>query len=239
VREVQKIKSLQIITHDRDLKLREREIKMKTHAMSLLLAFAVLGAMPAFAGETMFTLGSETDVLELDHYRAYTWGIDLGFSTADTPLTEFTLTFEGIYNFDTTPNILYVRLLDEVVQPGLTVYRDRQAYGDFFEGQGALIGTWTDDREQQEKIDNPQNLVFEFSKISVGDRTLLELLNEYGTNGTVGIGFDPDCLYKTQVLGSFSTASVPPPTIVPTPAAIVLAGVGTTLVGLLRRRQQV
>jgi len=212
---------------------------MKTRTMMTLLACVVMGAAPAFAAETVFTLGSEDDVLGLDHYRAYTWGIDLGFSTTDTPITEFVLTFEGIYNYNTAPNILYVHLLDDVTHSGLMIQRDRQAFGNFFEGRGTFVGTWTDDRDEKEKIDNPQSLVFEFSKITVGNRTLVDILNEYGAGGYVGIGLDPDCLYKTNVTGFVKTASAPPATaIVPTPSAIVLAGIGTTVVGLLRRRNK-
>jgi hypothetical protein len=59
----------------------------------------------------------------------------------------------------------------------------------------------------------------------------LDVLRAYAVDGRIALGFDPDChFYNCGVNFSINTA------VVPAPSAILLAGLGTTLVGWLRRR---
>lgn len=195
---------------------------MNNRMIMLVLAVALGLVSSGYAGESFFQ-SNPANLGDLDHYKAYTWGVDLGFSTAEKPITEFSVTFEGIYNYNTAPKVLYIHLLESSEAAGLNVYRDLAAKGDYFDGQGVLIAVWSD------SIAVPQTVSFTF------DQNLLDILNTYAADGRFAFGFDPDCYYRND--GFTFAASFAP--IVPAPAAIVLAGMGTALIGWLRRRTSI
>lgn len=165
----------------------------------------------------------DKDIFDLDHYYAFEWGIDLGFSTSDTPIVEAYLEFDNISNWwYESYDILYVDLLegDEV---GLMAYRDRQAAGDYFDGQGFSLFTWSDDTDRV-----PSDEVFALSSIPGA----IEALNLYGMDGIVAVTIDPDCHYWNDgVQFRIVTAAVP------APGAIMLGSVGLLFVGWLRTRK--
>jgi hypothetical protein len=68
----------------------------------------------------------------------------------------------------------------------------------------------------------------------------LDLLNSYILNdGVFGIGLDPDChYYNDGVKFSYETITIVPPVgNIPAPSAILLGGIGISLVGWLKRRR--
>jgi hypothetical protein len=177
-----------------------------------------------FLNGTLFAdavfIPDDQDVFDLDHYYAYEWGIDLGFSTADTPIVEAYIEVENIQNWWIEDlDVLYVDLLDGSTV-GLTPYRDNQATGDFFEGQGLNIVQWTDTSDRV-----PSDEVFAL------DAEALATLNAFGQDGLISLGIDPDCHYWNDGMKFRVVTSV-----VPAPGAMILAGIGTILVGWLRRR---
>lgn len=200
---------------------------MKKLTVLLILAVVCGVASYSYAGESVFQ-PNPADLWDLDHYKAYTWGVDLGFSTADTAITSAVLSFDNIQNWTPESNILYVHLMDLSVggTVGTTVIRDLYASGDFFVGQGVLIDTWSDSQFA------PQDISFTFSQ------ELLATLNSYGADGRILIGFDPDCHYWNDGVTLTVSCANPAP-IVPAPGAVVLAGIGTALVGWLRRRTSI
>lgn len=202
----------------------------------VILAAAVVAAPYARAAEATFTPSPSANMWDLDHWRYYTWGVDLGFSTSDAPITEAVLTFKNIRNWNTQSNVLYIHLLEGEVVPlnGLVAGRDWGSGGDYFAGQGILIDAWTDETAQ------PRDLVYDFGEIEISaGYTVLDALNAYGTNGFIGFGFDPDCHYYNDGISFRVVTAVASAPIVPAPGAVLLAGIGTAVVGWLRRRQSI
>lgn len=175
---------------------------------SLVLADAVFVYEPPVA-----------DMYDLDHYYAYRWGLDLGFSTSTTPIVEATLTFKHIYNWRVEEDHLYVHLLD-TAPIGIQTFWDGQGSGDYFNGQGVLLIDWDDPDENNRTKD----LVITFTGAQ------LAALNSYGADGRIGFGLDPDCHYYNRGI-KFKV------TVVPAPGAVMLGSVGMLLVGWLRTRK--
>lgn len=166
------------------------------------------------------------DVFDLDHYYAYTWGIDLGFSTTDQPIVEAVLTFTDIHNWRVEDDHLYVHLMDDG-RLGLRRHWDGQGGGDYFDGKGILLSVWNDPEEWNKTKD----LVISFN----ADQ--LAVLNAYGSDGKVVFGLDPDCHYYNKGISFSVRTYMPPATVVPAPAAVMLSSVGLVLVGWLRTRK--
>lgn len=183
----------------------------------------IIGAVLILSGslfaDAVFT-PPEQDIFDLDHYYAYTWGIDLEFSTSETPITEAVLTFTDIYNWKAEDDNLYVHLLDDA-ELGLSRDWDGAGDGDFFAGQGDLLINWDDPAEW----DTTKDLVVTFT----ADQ--LALLNEWGADGRIALGFDPDCHYYNNGV-SFKVVTA----AVPAPGAIMLGTFGLMVVGWIRTR---
>ena len=119
------------------------------------------------------------DIFDLDHYYAYTWGLDLGFSTADTPITEAVLTFTNINNWLIEDDHLYIHLLDDA-DVDLDRQWDGEGGGDYFLSQGVLLIDWND----PEEWNRDKDLVITFT----ADQ--LAALNAYGADHIIGFGLN-------------------------------------------------
>ncbi len=199
-----------------------------------VIAFVCLPASAAFTEEPARTYTpisgmsyspNPSDMYDLDHAYYYTWGIDLGFRSTDPgyEIQAAELVFRNIRNWDTNPNMLFLHLLDGAPS-GLQRDRDAQGRNDYdfddaFAGQGVLLGEWSNDPAGQ-RVD----LVFTF------EGETLALLNQYAADGHIGFGMDPDCHFYNDGIKFIAT--------VPAPSALLLGGIGTLLVGSLRRRRQ-
>jgi len=167
----------------------------------------------------------------LDHYKWYNWKIDLtaaGYTTG-TAITEATLTFHNINNWDNKTNVLYIHLLDSSSGSGLTSGIDNQNGGDKFVGQGVLIDSWHDNSGGPGGTKD--ELVYTFSLLPDG-RNILPDLNAYAADGYIAFGVDPDCHYWNDGVEFKITT-----TTIPAPGAILLGSIGVGIVGWLRRRR--
>jgi len=192
--------------------------------MFILTAMFILGGI--LHADAVF-VPPVKDIFDLDHFYAYTWGIDLGSDTVSAPITSATLTFSGIHNWIIEKNDhLYIHLLDDAAL-GLTRKWDGFSSGDYFRGQGLLLIDWSDPEEWNWNKD----LVITFTDAQ------LAVLNEYGKDGRIAFGMDPDCHYFNKGVSFSIGTGVPTSAVVPAPGAITLGTVGLMFVGWLRTRK--
>lgn len=184
-----------------------------------LVAGAFLASF-ATAGTYTFT-PTNNDLGDLDHYYAYSWGIDFSVPQGET-ITGATLTVKNIYDWTVEDDILYVNMLDNPGS-GVKQFYDNQGGGNYFSGQGKVVGTYTDPVGGHS---TNTNLTFDLGALG-----LLGSLNQYAADGKFGFGFDPDCHYFNDgVTLKVTTAPVPEP------ASLATLAVGG--LALLRRRKK-
>jgi hypothetical protein len=178
--------------------------------MAGVIAFLVLGLICSNAfSSTIRVVPNPADLYDLDHEKAYTWGIDRSWSF-DEAVASATLSFDNIRNWDNNPNVLYIHLLD-TASLGVRVFTDNQAVSDYFNGQGTVLTVY------RNLPATAQDLSYSFNSDQIA------FLNTYATDGRFGLGFDPDChFYNSGVSLELETASVPEPA---TMVMVVLGGV--------------
>jgi len=189
--------------------------KIKT--AGLLLGLLMFVSMSAHSAVFSF-VPNPADFNDFDHYKAYTWGI--GWDPSNSPIVEATLTFKNIGDWAVESNdILYTHLLN-YAPLGVTSYNDYTT-GDYFNGQGMLINTWSDP-------DNgtfPSDLVIHFNAAAIA------ALNNYAADGRFALAFDPDCHYFNDGVELMVSSDVPEPT------TILLFGLGTLGMAAFRKRR--
>ncbi len=123
-----------------------------------------------------------SDLDDLDHYCAYTWGIDVSHLTG-MPICDIELRIDDITNFDDGPNVLWIHLLDDAPL-GVCELWDGHDSVDEFEGSGPLVDGWSDTNGSGTTDD------LSYSLSTLG---LLTTAEEYCADGVLAFAFDPDC----------------------------------------------
>lgn len=191
--------------------------------------------------------------IDLNHNKAYTWGIELLLGD-DESIAEASFTLDDIDNWEVEPDFLYVHLLDGVPL-GIKRYNDNRS-GDYFDGQGVLLFTFTDDNEipiynskgkRTGWTNPPEDYMHIFTTGQIAS------LTSFIGDGFFGFGLDPDCHYSfTKIIFQVTTriTSNPgggdpgggdpgegqePPSI-PEPSTLLLLGSGLASLAFFRRR---
>ena len=152
---------------------------------------------------------SPADLGDLDHSRAYTWGINWNWS--DEVIDSATLSIKNLNDWEVEPDdVLYIHLLDSAT-PGVKTHSDTTP-GDWFAGKGILLTTYSD----PDTGSNPAvNWSYQFTSQD------LNTLSSYVAGG-FGLGFDPDChFYNTGVKLTITTHT-------PEPAGLLIGGLAVS-----------
>ncbi|MBL8067401.1 MAG: PEP-CTERM sorting domain-containing protein [Armatimonadetes bacterium] len=170
------------------------------------LALMTLAGVASAATYT-FTPPGNSNLSNLDHYDAYKWGININLG-ANERITGASLEIKNIWDWTVEQDILYVDLLDlkptDANQVGVKSFYDNQASGDYFQGQGVRVGTWSDPVGGYARN---FNLKFDFAQQGV-----LDDLQNFAKDGFFALTFDPDCHYFNDgVKLKVYTETVPEP----------------------------
>jgi len=196
-----------------------KRISVSAAILTLLLSLSTT----SWAGLYTY-VPSPADLNDLDHYKAYAWG--LNWTHPQERIIGASLTFYNIYDWEAESNdILWVNLLNTPPLIGVKTYTDDQNPGNYFAGwDKTLIGTWTDPVGGLPK----DTITFTFNEPA------LAAFRSYVADGKFGLGIDPDChYYNDRVRLSIATSN----TAIPEPATMVLVGLGLAGVGIIRRKR--
>ena len=171
---------------------------MKTLTLVAILSAAIVCASAAHCAEYTF-VPDPSNLGNLSHSYSYTWGFDLDIPD-DEIVVGAQITFFQIYNWKALEqDRLYVHLLDDV-DAGFTQIVEPDPAGDYFEGQGLLLGVFHD-------VDGPasrDDLTYDIPHAQLG----------WMMDGNSGFALDPDCHYYNrgvEVVVETEVAAIPEP----------------------------
>jgi hypothetical protein len=220
------------------------------------LLISALAAIPAYA--TSFTFQpNPTDLNDLSHDSAYTWGISgANESTLSSQLASgyrivsVVLTVTNIYNWDAadTDNQLFIHLLDNPLNNVTTIIDDPADNGvnqgtvsDYFSGNissnhGIYYSGTNTYLTQYHDADGPTtkvNLTYDLTGFA---STFASYIGDGHTGGSgyadFGLGFDPDCHYYNDGISlSITTSNSVPDNAV----TLLLLGFGLVAMAGLHR----
>lgn len=183
----------------------------------LILAAFLVSAISGIARANTYDFSpSVSGLWDLTHQQYYKWGVNWSLPTGEH-ITSASLTYKQIWDWAHETDHLYTHLLDSVT-PGITVGNDLDGSSDYFNGQGLLLGNWSDPYgDSLHKIDLTYDIPStHFSWLS---------------DGNFGFGIDPDChYYNDGIVFTINTSTVPEP------ATLSLLGLG--LLGILGLRKK-
>ena len=195
---------------------------MSKHVIWMVLGMVTLALAGVANADTYTFTPNPADLYDLNRSTLYKWGLGTDWLDDNEVVTSATLYINGIYNYDTSANILYAHLLDDIAL-GVTRSTDRYPNADSFASAGPLLFTWSDTDGPRTKT----NLAYEFTAADLAN------LNAYLESGTFGFGFDADCHYYNNGVKLVITTGV-----VPEPATITLMGLGLAGAAAMRLRRR-
>lgn len=205
--------------------------------LRLFLFLSALG-WGATAHALTFTFSpTPSDLGDLDHHNATTWGIATAGIPANQVITGAKLKIKRLWDWKVEPNdTLFIRLLDTAAI-GVKTFVDNTSdtvISDYFSGQGILLTTWTDPIGGYNGA-FATNFTYTFSA------SQLATLITYANNATLpgkaafGFGFDPDCHYYNDGI-TFEITTAPVVTVPDSGSAVLLLGSGLLAIAVIRRR---
>lgn len=192
----------------------------------MLTALVVMLAAPMALADVYTYQPTPSDLNDLDHAKAYEWGIDVSDIPGDDAIAGGSLVFYDIYDWTNESNDLYATLLD-TAPLGVTEHADSQASTNYFAGQGLELVHYED------LSTTAQDLTYTF------DASEVATLATYAADGVIGLGIDPDCHFynsgiELQIGTSPGVEDLTAPIPEPAAGSILLGVVGM----LLARRKR-
>lgn len=158
------------------------------------------------------------DLFDLDHYKAYTWGIQRDWGENEVVQSAY-LSFSQLSD-NTYNDRLYIHLLDSAPLGVKALTDNVSGNSDYFAGQGTVLTVYSN------VPSTPSDRTYVFTAAQV------EALNTYAADGLFALALDPDChYYNCGVTLGLCTAYVPEP------ATMAFLAVGGGLMALRRSRR--
>jgi hypothetical protein len=216
--------------------------------MKTLIRLGCVALALAGSAKAVVLTPSPSDLGDLDHHTAVTWGITWNSIPAGQVITGATLKINNLWDWQVENDQLFIHLLNNP-KTGVRSTVDNtndNVISDYFSGQGILLTTFSDPAGGNNG-QNATNFVYNFD---VGQ---LAVLNNYvtdsktwlgwangGWSADFGLGFDPDCHYfntgvsLTITTGPAETPGVPSVPDAGSTAALFLVG----LTGLMAAKRR-
>lgn len=179
-----------------------------------------------------FVRGNESRTYNQGRNKHYTWGMEHGIDLDAVSITSASITFDGIHRWNDNKYSLFVHLLDNP-EGGIQEFFDHSNRTNALAGKGVGLKHYThngnginrNNRSNSDRFaDGLKSIVYDFSAREI------DYLADYASDGIIGLGFDPDCLFWNEGV-SFSITTQPNSSEpVPEPATMLLFGTG--LIGL-------
>ena len=173
----------------------------------------------------------------LAHQQDYVWGISYTLPQNQV-VTSIVIGFDNLRNWDNLQNVIYVNLLKDAPAGFYAVQTDNPNDNVFYDNLNDHIFTvspyngtaYVTSIVLPYGIGNDATAARNVS-FTITDPSLLAFFNGAISNGTFGVGFDPDCHYwGSDIWVDIHTSPVP------IPAAVWLLGTGLlSLLGIRRR----
>ena len=182
---------------------------------------------------------------DLDHHHIYTWRLD-NLTMNPAQITSASLTFNNIYNWNNTANVLHLHLLDTAINAGVASFVDDPSNSSpvtdltddfistrYHNSPGWLVAAGTADTFLADKSfgTSPVTWTYNFTGAQ-----LLSLENYISNGHNIALGFDPDChFFNSGIQFQICTA---PNGVPETGNAALLLGLGCIALFGLRQAQQ-
>lgn len=192
--------------------------------MSRVMMVVALVTFAQAASANVYTYHpTPPDLSDLDHTKAYLWGIQPNVPTGQT-IIGAGIVIHNIYDWTTEPNDLYITLINTAAL-GVTVVTDNS-------NDNVLANYYSASGTQLVDFHNVSTTPSDLSYALTAPQ--LATLISYIANNNIGLGFDPDCHYYNNgidfTITTEPTGNSDPAVPEPAAGAILLAGLGMIII---------